>query len=254
MKKVMTETRLMFVWNLKITLRSPIWVIIGLIQPVLYLLLFAPLLDNLSNNGSFPQGGALNVFTPGLLIMMGIFSGAFVGIYLIESLHNGVLERLRVTPVSRTALLLGMLLRDVLVYMVQCAILVGAGIVMGLDPDPAGLLAMFALLGLVSLTIATVSYGLALALRDQDALVQMIQFFAVPLQLLSGILLPMTLAPRLLRNISDANPFSHAVEAARALINGDFADYNVWLAFVLFALLALLAFNWVTGSLKRAAA
>lgn len=251
MSKILTETRLLFVWSLKMTLRNPIWVIIGLIQPVLYLLMFAPLLDNI---GNIPDGEALNIFTPGLLIMMGIFSGAFVGIYLIEALENGVLERLRVTPVSRVALLLGMLLRDVLVYMVQCLVLVVAGLLMGLDPDPLGLVALFVLLGLISLTIATVSYGLALTLRNQDALVQMIQFFAVPLQLLSGILLPMSLAPKLLRNISEANPFTHAVDAGRYLMVGEFGETDVLLAYVLFIVLAVLAMRWVTGSLRKATA
>ena len=254
MRKTLTDTHLIFIWNLKLALRNPVWVIIGLIQPLLYLLLFAPLLENLTGTNGFPEGSALNIFTPGLLIMMGIFSGAFVGIGLIEWLNNGVLERLRVTPISRTALLLGILLRDALVFQVQCAILIGAGLLMDLAPDPVGLLGLFALLGLVSVTVSTISYGLALAFRDQDALVQFVQFLAIPLLLLSGILLPMALAPQLLRDISSVNPFLHAVEASRALINGDFEARSVWLAFGIFALLALWAFNWVTGSLKKAAA
>ena len=43
---------------------------------------------------------------------------------------------------------------------------------------------------------------------------------AVPLLLLSGILLPMTLAPGWLRTVSNANPVKHIVDALRALSEG----------------------------------
>lgn len=252
MSQILKETRLMFNWNLRMTLRNPVWPIFGLIQPILYLLLFAPLLDNLGNG--IPKGEGLNIFTPGLLVMMGMFNAAFAGIYILESLQNGVLERMRVTPISRTALLLGLLLRDVLVFLFECAILIAGALLLGLDPDPFGLVLLFAMLALINLTIGTLSYGLALAVRNQDAFFQTIQFFVVPLQLLSGILLPMSLAPRILRNISEANPFTHAVEAGRYMIAGNSGDSEVFLAFGLFIVLTLLAFNWVRGSLHKAAA
>ena len=54
------------------TLRNPFRIIIfGLFQPICFLFLFAPLLDSLVKVPGFPPGGPLNVFTPGLLIMMG---------------------------------------------------------------------------------------------------------------------------------------------------------------------------------------
>ena len=43
----------------------------------------------------------------------------------------------------------------------------------------------------------------------------------LPLLLLSGILLPMTLAPGWLQRVADVNPLSHVVDASRALFNGD---------------------------------
>ncbi|MGH2469297.1 MAG: ABC transporter permease, partial [Chloroflexota bacterium] len=92
---------------------NPVWILIGILQPVLYLLLFAPLLKPLAaTTAGFGNGGAYNFFVPGLLIQIGLFSGSGVGFSLIAELRGGVIERLRVTPVSRLALLLGRALRD----------------------------------------------------------------------------------------------------------------------------------------------
>src|SRR5207302_11318619 len=98
---------------------SPAWVIIGLLPPILYLVLFAPLLKSIAAVPGFPRGGAYNVFVPGLLIQLGLFGASGVGFPLIAELRAGVVERFRVTPVSRLALLLGHALRDIFVLLVQ---------------------------------------------------------------------------------------------------------------------------------------
>ena len=98
------DTWLVFGRYMWLFLRNPVWVIIGVIQPVFYLLLFAPLLESIARSPGFPAGGAYNVFTPGLMMMMAIFGTGFAGFGVIARLREGVVERLRVTPVSRLAM------------------------------------------------------------------------------------------------------------------------------------------------------
>src|ERR1017187_5987083 len=117
--KVLRDSWLMFERYLMIFLRNPAWVAIGVIQPVLYLVLFAPLLKSLTQTPGFPRGGAYNVFVPGLLIQLGLFGASGVGFGLIAELRAGVIERFRVTPMSRLALLLGHALRDIFLLLVQ---------------------------------------------------------------------------------------------------------------------------------------
>ena len=64
---------------------------------------------------------------PGLLVLLAIFGGLFQGFGLIAELRAGVIERSRVTPVSRLALLLGRSLRDVVSLLVQAVIITAAG-------------------------------------------------------------------------------------------------------------------------------
>src|SRR6202040_3642115 len=122
--KLLSDTWLMFQRYLFVFLRNPAWVAIGVLQPVLYLVLFAPLLKSLTETPGFPSGGAYNVFVPGLLIQLGMFGAAGVGFSLIAELRAGVVERFRVTPVSRLALLLGRAFRDILMLLMQATILI----------------------------------------------------------------------------------------------------------------------------------
>src|ERR1700716_2273857 len=112
--KLLKDTWIVFVRYVQILLGNPAWIIIGGVQPLLYLLLFAPLLKSIAATPGFPSGGAYNVFVPGFLIQLGLFGASGVGFNLIAELRFGVVERMRVTPVSRLALLLGRALRDIL--------------------------------------------------------------------------------------------------------------------------------------------
>src|ERR1700704_2626758 len=134
------DTWLVFGRYLQIFLRNPVWVIIGVIQPALYLVLFAPLLESIAAVPGFPAGGAYNVFVPGLLIQLGLFGATSVGFGLIHALRIGVIERMRVTPVSRLAMLLGRALRDVVTLLVQAALLILLSLPFGLRIHPTGML------------------------------------------------------------------------------------------------------------------
>jgi ABC-2 type transport system permease protein len=252
--KLIRDTWLLFMRELMVTLRNPVWIMVGLFQPICFLLLFAPLLDSIANAPGFPPGGALTVFTPGMLVMMGLYGAAFVGFGLIADLRAGVVERLRVTPVSRLALLLGRALRDVLVLLVQSVVLLVVAWPLGLRVDLAGVALAFALLVLIGLLMASFSYALALLLKSEDALAPTLNFFILPLQLLSGITLPLTLAPLWIRRVATFNPLAYAVDASRALFVGRIADQAVPLGFAIIAVLALLAIWWAARSFRQATA
>ena len=253
MAKLIRDCWLLFVSTLRVTLRNPAWVFIGLFQPICYMLLFAPLLKNLAGVPGFPRGGAYNVFTPGLMMMMAIFGTGFAGFGVIARLREGVIERLRVTPVSRLAMMIGIIAVDLLNLLVQTGLLVGVGLLLGFRPDVGGLLLLLVLLVIGGLTMASCSYAVALVLTNESALAAAVNLVALPLLLLSGIMLPLSLAPDILQKIAKANPFAYAVQAARALIGGHLQDVAVLQAFAIFAVLGALALFWATRSIRKAA-
>ena len=136
--KLARDTWLVFGRYFGLFIRNPAWVALGVLQPVIYLVLFAPLLGSIAKVQGFPPGGAYNVFVPGLLVQLGMFGAAGVGFSLIAELRAGVIERLRVTPVSRVALLLGRALRDMLSIVVQSLILILISLPFGLNIHPIG--------------------------------------------------------------------------------------------------------------------
>jgi ABC-2 type transport system permease protein len=83
-------------------------------------------------------------------------------------------------------------------------------------------------------------------LKSEDALAPLVQGVALPVLLLSGILLPMALAPDWLRTIASFNPLTHAVDAARALFNGQWGDPEILLGVGMTSVLAVLAL-WVAS-------
>ena len=253
MIKLSRDSWLIFGSALRVTLRNPAWVLIGLFQPICYMLLFAPLLKNLVGVPGFPSGGAYNIFTPGLMLMMAIFGAGFAGFGVIGRLREGVIERWRVTPVSRLAMMIGIVAVDLLNLTVQTLLLLGLGLLLGFRPDTAGMLLLVLLLLMSGLTMASCSYAIALILKNESSLAAMVNFFALPLLLLSGVMLPLTLAPDVLRNIAKANPFAYAVTAGRALVDGNLSDSAVGQAFIIFALAAGLALFWATRAIRKAA-
>jgi ABC-2 type transport system permease protein len=239
--KVLSDTWLVFGRYFGLFIRNPVWVVIGVVQPLLYLLLFAPLLKSVASVRGFPSGGAYNVFVPGLLVQLGMFGAAGVGFSLISELRFGVIERLRVTPVSRVALLLGRAMRDVLSILCQSLILILLALPFGLSIHPLGVVIVLALIALIGLLTASIAYAVALWLRSEDSYAPLIFTSSLPILLLSGVLLPLGLAPLWLRTIAAANPLSYAVDAARKLFIDQPGDPSVLKGVVIMLVLALAA-------------
>jgi ABC-2 type transport system permease protein len=243
--KTLRDVWLVFQRNMTLMLRSPLWVFLGVSQPVVYLLLFAPLLKPaLASMGAHSQADAYRIYVPGMLEALALAGGLYVGFGLLGEVAAGVVERARVTPVSRVALLLGRSLRDVVTLVVQAAIIVLASLLFGLTVAIPNLLVGYAILGLTTLTSASLSYGIALKISNPSVLGQIVNNVAQPLMLLSGTLLPIALAPLWLRRVADFNPFNWAVTAMRNLFTGHPGDPSIWKALVFLACVALVAVGW----------
>ena len=217
-----SATFVVFRRQLRLALRNPAWVLIGLLQPILYLTLFGPLLKPLA--GQLGTQNAYTLFVPGLLVQLGLFGSLFAGFGLIGEYRDGVIEAERVTPASRAALLLGRVLRDTLQLLVQGVLLILLGLAFGLDGSALGMIIGLALVILVGAACSAASYALALTTKSEDALAPILNVIVMPVLLLSGILLPMSLGPGWLQTLSDVLPTKHIVDGVRAVFRGDFAS------------------------------
>lgn len=248
------ETWLILRNELLVTIRNPFWIVFGLFQPIVYLLLFAPFLTGLAGVPGFPSANAIQFFAPGLLMMNALFQAGFAGFGLIDKLETGFLERLRVTPVSRLALVLGFVLVATFTVLVQSVLLVLVSLPFGLHIDPVGILLLTVLIVLVATSMGSISYAIALVVKDPGVLAGVTNFFILPLLLLSGIMLPVGFAPRAIQWAASLNPFYYASDAARALIEGDWGTSAVPLAFVIFLAMSAASLAWFIRVMREAVA
>src|SRR6185369_9344948 len=220
MTTYLRECSVVFRRQIRMNLRNPAWVLIGIMQPVLYLLLFGPLLKPLVAQFDTGSDNAYTFLVPGLLVQLGLFGAFFAGFGLIGEWREGVIEAERVTPASRTALLVGRLMRDVTQLFVQALILVGLGYVLGMRASWRGVVLGVGLTLLLGAACAAASNALALSTKSEDVMAPVINMVMMPVLLLSGILLPMTLGPTWLIRASDFMPIRHIVDAVRRSFGG----------------------------------
>ena len=247
--RFMRESHIVFRRQLRMNLRNPAWVIIGMLQPILYLLLFGPLLKPLVSQ--FGATNAYTFFVPGMLVQLGVFGAFFAGFSLIGEWREGVIEAERVTPANRTALLVGRLLRDLLQLFVQALILIGLGFALGMEATPAGLVLGTLLTLLIGGACAAASNALALTTKSEDVMAPVINVVMMPVLLLSGILLPMTLGAEWLQRLSDLMPFRYVVDAVRDAFAGDFGAGSVLWGAGWAAVLFALAMWWGTSVFRK---
>jgi ABC-2 type transport system permease protein len=151
-------------------------------------------------------------------------------------------------------MLFGRSLRDVTILVAQGALMMLVAIPLGLSIDAAGAAITLGLLALIGLVFAPLSYTAALILKSEDALAPLTQGIALPLLLLSGTFLPMALAPDWLRFLSTLNPLTHAVDAARALFNGDWGNPEIAIGAAISGGLAIFAIWLASRTFARATA
>ena len=186
--------------------------------------------------------------------MLALFGSAVVGFGLVDEIRSGVIERFLVTPANRLSILFGRILKDVVVLLVQCILITIVALPFGLSVNIEGFFISLLLYAAIAIAMASMSYAFALIFKAEDTLASMLNTIALPVSLLSGIMLPLTLAPIWLQNLSKANPFSYAVNASRALFAGNLSKIDVTQGFIIIIALAIVMFWCAVRALKKMAA
>lgn len=250
--KTARDTALLFQRYTLQMLRNPVWLFVGFSTPLLYLLLFTPLLKHISGGGSTAR--VIDLFLPGILALLAFASGMASGFNTIFELQSGVIERLRVTPSSRLAILIGPLLSGMVMMYGFDAVVVAVSAAFGFGINWGGLVVLAALLGLLMVTMSAFSVATALVTKEISSFAAIINGLNLPILLLAGVLLPISYGPGWMRVLAHFNPLYYAVEGARALAAGSFANAAVWQAFAVLVPLCLIVVSWATRVFQRAVA
>ncbi len=206
--------------------RRPATLIAGVIQPLMWLILFGALFENapkdmFGDNINYAQflGAGIIVFTA--------FAGALnAGLPVMFDREFGFLNRLLVAPLaSRFSIVAASAIFIITLSFIQTAAIVAAGAFFGAGlPGVAGLGAIALIVFLLVLAVTGLSLGLAFALPGHIELLAVIFVTNLPLLFASTALAPLSFMPKWLQIVATLNPLSYAIEPIRYLyLHSDFS-------------------------------
>ena len=252
--RILRETGLFFTRRIKEELRQPVWIFMGLATPLMYIMLFSPLLKNINPMRPLTTAQVLDSFAPGILTLLAFGTGMGSGWSIISELQSGLVERFRVTPASRFSMLMGVVLSDIAAFLVHAALVIVISACFGFEVHIGGLLVLLLLLCLLTAVVSAWALSLGLILKHPDGFAAVVTGLQLPLTLLSGVLLPLSLGPDWIRAIAHINPLYYAVEASRVLAAGIIVSRETVKAFSVMLPLAAIVLWWATNVYRKAVA
>jgi ABC-2 type transport system permease protein len=237
-------------------LREPIWVVLLLVQPMVWLLLYGQLFKHVPRLGGFGTTSYITFLAPGVVVMQAFFGASWSGMGMITDLDRGVVERFLATPASRLSLVLSQIIRAAVTATIQGLIILLVATLLGVrvHAGALGWLAILAAAALAAAVFGGISQGIALIVRREATMIALANFVSMPLFFLSSILLAQRQMPDWIKTLSRFNPVNWAVIAAReAVLPGtDWTRLSVHLALLLGVATATAAFaTWAFRSYQR---
>ena len=199
--------------------RRPSTLIAGIVQPLMWLILFGALFQNVPA-GLFGESQNYAQFLGAGVIVFTAFAGALnAGLPVMFDREFGFLNRLLVAPLaSRFSIVVASAIFIVTLSFIQTIVIIAAGVFAGAGlPGIGGLIAIASILFLLVIGVTGLSLGLAFALPGHIELLAVIFVTNLPLLFASTALAPLSFMPRWLQFVASLNPLSYAIEPIRYL-------------------------------------
>jgi ABC-2 type transport system permease protein len=211
-------------WSRK-AVRNPFVLIVSLVQPIIFLVLFTEVFGNVAGgavNRGIPDISYETYLVPAIAIQVALAAAITSGVGLVNDIENGMFEKVLVTPMNRTAVFVGKTAAEVFRIAVQISIILGLGVLLGAEiaTGLVGVAGIVAVGVLFSLWFVALSNALAIVTRDQESTIIAANLLQFPLLFLSSAFLPLEALPGWIRTFARFNPVTYGVDAARSLMIG----------------------------------
>jgi ABC-2 type transport system permease protein len=239
--------------HLRFFLRQPWFVMMALIQPVIWLLLFGALFKSVTEIPGFASGGSyLDYLVPGVLVMTALFSCGWSGMSIIEDIDRSIVDRFLTTPIHRSAIITGLNLYELVALLIPAAIIGGLAFALGVrfEGGILGYAALTLCAMLVGATVAAFSDAMALMLRQRESVIGINTMLTLPLTFLSAAFMPLALVPDWVATAAKLNPVNWAVEAGREALVAS-PDWSMILPRIAgLLILTVIATAWATRTFR----
>lgn len=211
------QTWQVYLRGLRTLMRQPAFLLITIIQPIVWLLLFGALFRSVAHIPGF-HGTYINFLTPGVVVMLAVFGAGWSGMAFVEDIANGVMDRMLASPVWRGALNVGWVAYESFAVMLQTVLILVLALILGADfkGGVIGVIVMFFIGALLASTVASLSNAIGVLGRQRETVIGAVSFFQLPLTFLSTGMMQKSLLPGWIQSVAKYNPVNWAVEAARS--------------------------------------
>ena len=211
--------------------RIPELLVFATIQPVVLVLLFRYVFS-----GSIEVGDVsyVNYLMAGIFVQTVAFGGAVTGVGLASDMQTGLIDRFRSLPMSRSAVLTGRTVSDLVRNMFVVAIMLVVGMLVGFRPDasPLDWAGAIGLLLLLSFAFSWIGATVGLLSRSVEAAQSGGFIWLFPLTFTSSAFVNPARMPSWLQPFAENQPFTVIVDAVRALFLNRPMGNDGWLALV----------------------
>ncbi len=203
--------------GLRVLRRQPAYLGMTLFQPIIWLLLFGALFKSVTKIPGF-HGTYINFLTPGVVVMLAVFSAGWTGMGFVEDINDGVMDRMLASPVWRGALNAGTVAYGAFTVVIQTALIVLIALALGahFTGGIGGVLLLILIAALLGGVFASLSNAVGLLARQRETVIGAVTFVQLPLTFLSVALMQRSLLPHWIRTVAAYNPVNWAVEASRS--------------------------------------
>jgi ABC-2 type transport system permease protein len=247
---VFADTWHLFNKYLKISIRTPLWSLFNLIQPLIWLIIFGQLFRNMAQLPGFPADSYMDFFVPGVLIMTVLFGSSWSGVSLLREVRAGSIDKLLVAPIQRISIVLSRVMHAAFQVVIQTVIILVVAAAIGTDVNfaPLSLLAGLLVILFLGIAFAALSNGLAILLQREEPLVVMGNLMTLPLMFFSTAMVPESFMPKWIAAVATVNPINYAVEAVRAALIGTVDTNALMIGLGVMVVFAAVALAWAVSS------
>lgn len=201
--------------------RIPEMILFGIIQPVMFVVLFTYVFGgSIAIPGAGVSASAYKEFLmAGIFAQTVTFATAGAGAGIADDMHKGLIDRFRSLPMARGAVLTGRTLADLVQTAVTLAVLAGVALLVGwrTHENIGKVLGGFGLLLLLGYAFTWIGALIGLSVRTPEAATSGGLIWLFPLTFISNAFVPVNGMPTFLQYVAEWNPFSATVAAAREL-------------------------------------
>jgi ABC-2 type transport system permease protein/oleandomycin transport system permease protein len=204
--------------NLRHTFREPQLLVFSTIQPVIFVLLFRYVFGGAISTGT----AYVDYLMPGIFVQTTVFGSMLTGLGLAYDMDSGILDRFKSLPMSRSAVLVGRTLTDMLrnLFVVFLMLVVGLLVGFHIHGGIGGLLGGVGLILAFGFAFSWISALLGIAIRNPEAVQSAGFIWVFPLTFVSSAFVRVQTMPTWLQGFANLNPFTITVNAARQLFLG----------------------------------